>query len=158
VMNRPIVAFHKDCDSQWVAELACGHRRHTRHNPPLSERPWVLTSEGRQSQIGAEIECVQCDRRAMPPGYAPYRRTALFDEKTLPEALRRDHATKSGVWARIEVTRGSIDYFLHAPFHSCERLTPQSPGVVPPEVRHHLAASGPVSLFVEFWRPGDAYD
>jgi len=96
---------------------------------------------------------VQCDRRVIPLGFEPYRQTPRFDEKTVPEALLRHHATKPGIWARIQVAHGSIDCFLHAPFDTSERLTPLSPGVVPPEVEHHLAVSGPVSFFVEFWRP-----
>ena len=152
-MNRAIAAFHEDEHSEWVAELACGHRRHTRHDPPFSDRPWVLTPEGRGSQIGVELDCVQCDRKAIPDGYEPYRRTAAFDENTVPDALLRHHSTKRGVWARIQVTRGELDYHLHAPFDSHERLTPQRPGIVLPEVEHHLAVSGPVSFFVEFLRP-----
>jgi tellurite resistance-related uncharacterized protein len=152
-MNRPIVAFHADIDSEWVAELACGHRRHTRHTPPFSERPWVLTSEGRKSRIETDLDCVQCDRSEIPLGYEPYRRTPDFDESSVPEALLRLHATRRGIWARIHITRGSIDYHVHAPFNRRERLTPTSPGVVLPEVKHHVALSGQVSFFVEFWRP-----
>ena len=157
-MKRAIVAFHEDASSEWVAELACGHRRHTRHNPPLSERSWVLTPEGRQSQIGTELECGACDRREIPSGYEPYRRTPVFDENTVPEALLRQHSTKRGIWARIHVTRGSLEYYVHAPFDSVEQLSPLSPGIVIPEVEHHVATRGPVSFFVEFLRPGRADD
>jgi tellurite methyltransferase len=150
------VSFHEDPDSQWVAELSCGHRRHTRHNPPLSERPWVLTAEGRQARIGLPLDCTQCDRRVIPDGYEPYRQTPAFDQGTVPKALLERHTTKPGVWARIQVLHGSVDYLLHEPFGSRERLTPHAPGVIPPEVEHHLETSGPVSFYVEFWRPGGA--
>jgi tellurite resistance-related uncharacterized protein len=124
-----------------------------RHNPPFSDRPWALTTHGRQAQIGAELDCTACDRREIPSGYEPYRRTAVFDEETVPEALLRDHSTKRAIWARIHVTCGVLDYYLHAPFDSHQRLTPESPGIVVPEVKHHVAVSGPVSFFVEFLRP-----
>jgi tellurite methyltransferase len=152
-MKRPIVAFHQDSEAQWVAELACGHRQHTRHAPPLSERVWVLTPEGRQARIGAELDCAPCDRKAIPSGYEPYRRTPVFDEGSIPPALLRHHATKPGIWGRIHVIHGSVDYLMHEPFDSTERLTADCPGVVVPEVDHRLEVSGPVSLFVEFWRP-----
>jgi tellurite methyltransferase len=155
-MKRAIVAFHEDAHSEWVAELACGHRRHTRHNPPFSDRAWVLTAEGRQSQVGTELDCVACDRREIPAGYAPYRRTRDFDESTVPDALLRHHSTKRGIWARIHVLRGSLDYYVHAPFNSLEHLSPLSQGIVLPEVEHHIATRGPVSFFVEFLRPGSA--
>jgi len=157
-MNRPIVSFHEDAESHWVAALACGHTRHVRHDPPFSDRPWVLSEEGRRARLGSELDCVQCDRREIPPGYEPYRKTPVFDEKTIPAGLLRNHTTKRGIWARIRVTRGRLDYFLHGPFEVHERLTPAAPGIVVPEVEHHVAAAGPVSFQVEFLRPAAATD
>lgn len=151
-MRRPIVAFRTDDAGDWVAELSCGHPQHTRHDPPLSERPWVLSAAGRASRIGTELDCVRCDRSEMPLGHAPYRRTPEFDESSVPDALLREHATKRGVWGRIHVVRGALEYHVHAPFHRSERLTPEAPGTVLPEVEHHVAVSGPVAFFVEFWR------
>jgi tellurite methyltransferase len=153
-MQRAIVSFHEDASSDWVAELSCGHRRHVRHQPPLSERPWVVTAEGRQSRIGLPLDCNPCDRRMIPPGYEPYRRTPTFSRESVPKALLERHTTKAGVWARIHVVEGSLDYVLHDPFDSRELLTPHAPGIVLPEVEHHLEMSGPVSFYVEFWRPG----
>src|SRR5688572_7957819 len=154
-MDRAIVAFREDASSDWIAELACGHRRHVRHNPPLSERAWVLSPEGRAAQIGSELACAACDRKEIPAGYAPYRRTPVYDESTIPSGLLRDHSTRRGVWARIHVTQGSLDYYVHAPFHSHERLSPMCIGIVIPEVEHHIATHGPVSFFVEFLRSDD---
>jgi len=59
---QPIVGFHLDDEGHWVAELACGHAQHTRHDPPWQSRPWVTTSEGRESRIGAMLDCVQCSQ------------------------------------------------------------------------------------------------
>ena len=55
-----IVGFHQDDEGHWVAKLSCGHQQHMRHDPPWQNRPWVLTSEGRQGLIGTEIPCNQC--------------------------------------------------------------------------------------------------
>jgi hypothetical protein len=60
-MKRAIVAFQQDEVSDWVMLLHCGHHQHVRHDPPLSNRPWVLTAEGRQQFIGFLIECKFCD-------------------------------------------------------------------------------------------------
>ncbi len=59
-MKQPITGFHRDEDGHWVAELACGHGRHVRHDPPLVARPWVLTPEGRADRLGEEFECLKC--------------------------------------------------------------------------------------------------
>ena len=61
-MKQPIVGFHKDEENDWVADLACGHTQHVRHDPPWQLRPWVITEEGRQEYIGHKLECKICDR------------------------------------------------------------------------------------------------
>jgi tellurite resistance-related uncharacterized protein len=153
-MNRPIIGFHRDEESHWLAALSCGHGRHTRHDPPLSNRPWVLTAAGRASQIGSELDCVRCDRSEMPDGLAAYHRTAEFDETSIPAALREAHSTKRGVWGLIHVRLGRLEYFVHSPHEKRETLTSTSPGIVVPEVLHHVRPAGPVKFFVEFWRSG----
>lgn len=63
-MQQPITGFHKDELQDWVAELACGHFQHVRHNPPWTVRPWTTSPEGRESMIGYELECKKCDEGA----------------------------------------------------------------------------------------------
>lgn len=60
-MKQKIIGFHKDEEAHWVADLACGHGQHVRHNPPLITRPWVTTAEGRQEHLGTELNCKRCD-------------------------------------------------------------------------------------------------
>jgi hypothetical protein len=62
-MNTTITGFHQDQAGDWVAELACGHAQHMRHRPPWLERVWVTTAEGRQSKLGAAIDCPLCDAK-----------------------------------------------------------------------------------------------
>jgi hypothetical protein len=65
-MKRKIVGYHLDAESQWVAELECGHDQHVRHAPPIAERPWVTTEEGRASRLGQQLNCAQCDDETPP--------------------------------------------------------------------------------------------
>jgi hypothetical protein len=37
--QHPIVGYFQDNENHWVAKLACGHKQHVRHNPPLASRP-----------------------------------------------------------------------------------------------------------------------
>lgn len=62
-MKQPIVSFHQDDEGHWVALLACGHGQHVRHAPPLTNRPWVLTAEGRSRFLGAILNCKLCDEK-----------------------------------------------------------------------------------------------
>jgi hypothetical protein len=66
-----IVGFHRDAEGHWVAELACGHTQHVRHDPPWQVRAWVTTPEGRASRIGTPLECVKCVAEASPPASPP---------------------------------------------------------------------------------------
>lgn len=59
-MEQNIIGFHQDEAQDWVADLACGHRQHVRHEPPWSNRPWVLTQEGRRAHLGQTLPCKTC--------------------------------------------------------------------------------------------------
>lgn len=61
-MKQAIIAFHQDELKHWVADLACGHTQHVRHEPPWQNRQWVITEQGRSEKINFELECVECDR------------------------------------------------------------------------------------------------
>jgi hypothetical protein len=68
-MNQKITGFHRDEEDHWVAELACGHTQHVRHNPPWQSRPWVTTSEGRASKLGQLLDCKKCDQDPVGKNY-----------------------------------------------------------------------------------------
>ncbi len=63
-VKRAISGYHRDEEDHWVAELVCGHFQHVRHNPPWTNRPWVITETGRDSRLGHELDCVKCDQGA----------------------------------------------------------------------------------------------
>jgi len=65
-MDRAIVGYHLDDDGHWVAELACGHNQHVRHDPPWQNRPWTQTPEGRSAMLGRMLDCRKCDQGAPP--------------------------------------------------------------------------------------------
>ncbi len=60
-MKSKIIAFHQDEESYWVADLACGHSRHFRHQPPWQVREWTTTHERREEYIGSEWDCKKCN-------------------------------------------------------------------------------------------------
>ncbi len=81
---------------------------------------------------------------------APYRSTPVFDETTLPAALRREHRTKPGVWGVIRVLEGRVRLTL-ADGGGESVLTPQRPGVVLPDQPHHVEPLGPMRMQVDFY-------
>jgi cytochrome c-type biogenesis protein CcmH/NrfF len=60
-MNQPITGSHQDEEHYWVADLACGHTQHIRHDPPRQSRPWTQTEEGRAARLGQMLDCRKCD-------------------------------------------------------------------------------------------------
>lgn len=80
----------------------------------------------------------------------PYRSTAVFDETTLPDALRREHRTKAGVWGVIRVIEGKLRLRL-ADGGEEQVLTPDRPGLVLPEQAHRVEPMGRMRMQVDFY-------
>ncbi len=80
----------------------------------------------------------------------PYKSTAVFDENTLPSALRREHRTKAGTWGVIRVLSGRLLYRILDPV-SEEILEPGRPGFVLPDQPHLVEPLGAVRMQVEFY-------
>jgi len=66
IVDSAITGYHQDEHGDWVAQLACGHNQHVRHNPPWSNRLWVTTAERRQAMIGHKLVCKKCGTGAAP--------------------------------------------------------------------------------------------
>lgn len=80
----------------------------------------------------------------------PYRSTPVFNNDTLPTALRSEHQTKAGVWGLIRVLEGEIRLdFIDPP--STEILTPGRPGLIAPQQVHFVTPSGPMRMQVDFY-------
>ena len=138
-MQRAMRAFHLDAEGHWVAELSCGHRQHVRHQPPFTLRPWVLTETGRAERIGQSLECAACDRRELPKGHVPYRRTPTFHRDSVPRALLERHDTKAGIWALLHVVSGSVELVENdSRGEQRQIVTAGHHAVICPEVEHRL--------------------
>jgi tellurite resistance-related uncharacterized protein len=85
-----------------------------------------------------------------PSAPAPYRSTPVFDEETLPAALRREHRTKPGVWGVVRVLEGEVRLsFVDPP--SALILSPGTPGLLLPDQPHFVEPVGKVRMQVEFY-------
>jgi tellurite methyltransferase len=148
-MLRAICGFHRDAEGAWVAELACGHAQHVRHNPPWQQRAWVNDDDGRRAKLGAELDCLYCNMASLPEGLTAYKRTRTFSELDIPSGLLADHRTKAGTWAQIVVEDGRLEY-------TCSRgvfvLRPGVLGVVEPEQPHRVRPLGTARFHVSFLR------
>ena len=81
---------------------------------------------------------------------APYRSTPVFDQDTLPAALRARHATKAGVWGVIRVLEGELRLTYLEPASSV-LLTPETRGQVLPQQPHFVTPQGAMRMQVDFY-------
>jgi tellurite resistance-related uncharacterized protein len=79
----------------------------------------------------------------------PYRTTTIFDETTLPAALRREHRTKEGSWGIVRILAGEWKLFF--PDGREEVLSPNRPGLIRPQETHWVEPHGAMRMQVEFY-------
>lgn len=81
---------------------------------------------------------------------APYRSTPVFDQDSLPSALRGRHATKAGVWGLIRVLEGKLRLsYLEPPSEIL--LDAEQAAIVLPEQPHFVTPQGPMKMQVDFY-------
>ncbi|QGN55512.1 DUF1971 domain-containing protein [Novosphingobium sp. Gsoil 351] len=86
----------------------------------------------------------------LSPSPEPYRTTPIFDEVTLPAALRREHRTKPGVWGVVRIFEGQLKLSVIEPPQEL-MLSPGSPGLLLPDQPHLVEPIGSMRMQVEFY-------
>ena len=89
---------------------------------------------------------------SLPTTVAHYKSTPEFTQDTVPAGLQRDHTTAAGVWGKIVILDGALEYHIVEPAPSVQVLAPGIDGVVVPQMKHHLVLTGPVRFRVDFHR------
>ena len=80
----------------------------------------------------------------------PYRTTPVFDETSLPAALRAAHSTQAGVWGMIRVLAGRVKLVFVEPKAELV-LDAETPGRLLPQQVHYVEPLGPMQMVVEFY-------
>lgn len=88
----------------------------------------------------------------LPDNVSPYKKTPEFTELTVPAGLLGDHQTKNGVWGKIVILEGNLEYTILEPEKEIIHLDPKIFGVVEPTVLHFVKPLGQVRFYVEFHR------
>lgn len=81
----------------------------------------------------------------------PYKVTPVFDQETLPQALRCEHRTKEGTWGLLRVLEGRVTLVFVDPPRALE-VSPEEPALIPPMATHFVEVDRPMRLQVEFYR------
>lgn len=88
----------------------------------------------------------------LPDGLEKYFETAVFTEHNAPQKIKERHQSKEGVWARIVLLSGELDYIVEDSDGSALRLMPGIDGIIRPTEPHRVATVGPVEFKIEFYR------
>lgn len=79
-----------------------------------------------------------------------YRSSAVFDERTLPAALRSEHRTKPGVWGVVFLLAGQLKLnFIDPP--ETKILSPGVHGLLLPDQPHFVELIGSVRVRIDFY-------
>jgi len=147
---RGIVGFVADDLGDWVALLDCGHRQHVRHRPPFWSAPWVEDPAGRQRRIGTTLNCPLCDRCELPEGLTVVRSTPTWDERTMPDALRRAHRVASGIWGLVRVEAGSLRFVAATRPMTDVVVIADEIHAIPPDIEHHVEPRDRCRFAIDF--------
>ena len=89
---------------------------------------------------------------APPMDLIKYAESPTFDEVSVPKKLTNLHDTKAGVWGKIVVLSGMLDYIIPGDSDDVQKLSPGNPGWIKPQEPHRVSMIGPVEFKVEFYR------
>ena len=90
--------------------------------------------------------------KQLPADVVSYNKTPEFTESTVPDGLLNNHQTKAGVWGKIVVMEGNLEYTIVEPEVEVILLSRAKFGIVEPTVLHHIKPLGAVRFYVEFHR------
>jgi len=90
--------------------------------------------------------------QVLPQDVTAYKKTPEFDELSVPKGLLNAHQTKEGVWGKIVILEGLLQYTINEPEIEVFVLTENIHGVVEPEILHEVKPLGKVRFYVEFYR------
>jgi tellurite resistance-related uncharacterized protein len=88
--------------------------------------------------------------KQLPENVTAYKQTPEFDENSVPKGLLNAHQTKEGVWGKIVILEGVLQYTISEP-EEVILLDVNRFGVVEPTVLHQVKPLGKVRFYVEFY-------
>ncbi|UTW56077.1 DUF1971 domain-containing protein [Kordiimonas sp. SCSIO 12610] len=88
----------------------------------------------------------------LPENVEKYSETPIFTEKTVPKKVTENHDTKAGVWGKLCVLDGAVDYIIPGPPKQERRVFAGKFAVIEPTIIHRAKPIGEARFKVEFYR------
>jgi tellurite resistance-related uncharacterized protein len=89
--------------------------------------------------------------KTLPCSLSPIRKTPEFDETSIPRGLLKAHQTKEGLWGKIVILEGKLQYKISQP-EEIIILDINNYGVIEPAILHEVKPLGAVKFYVEFYQ------
>ncbi len=89
---------------------------------------------------------------AWPAGLVKYSETPVFTDKTVPTKLTSEHNTKPGVWGRLVLLDGALDYIVPGMPEKSVSLTKGDHAIIEPQVIHFVTPHEGAAFRVEFYK------
>lgn len=81
------------------------------------------------------------------------RTTPIFDAETVPPGLLRAHRIAAGVWGRVVVEAGRLEFVFEDESRGTTTLSAGDSLTIPPSTPHHVVLDESVTFYIEFYRP-----
>lgn len=145
----PAHARHKSRIEAWMFERWLGIWKDT--TDELMEPAAAAALQDKAARIAESLKLALFFRLRDPARPEPYKRTAIWDQDSLPDAIRREHRTKAGTWGLLRLLDGAARLVFTEDGREVS-VEPGKPGVIPPQVTHFVRLDGPARMLVEFYR------
>lgn len=90
--------------------------------------------------------------RKLPDDVRKYSETPLFSEHTVPDKLTSEHNLKAGVWGKLCVIAGRLEYHIPGGPPEVHVIEAGHHTIIEPAQVHFVRPIGPVQFKVEFYR------
>ena len=87
----------------------------------------------------------------LPPNLVASGSTPIFTEKTIPDALQREHKLAEGTWGELQVLEGGIR-FIDLESQQERVVSATDLVTIHPGAPHRVAIQGPVQFRIDFFR------
>ncbi len=89
--------------------------------------------------------------KTLPDDVAKYKTTKIFDQNSIPHGLLKNHRTMPGVWGKITVVQGKLQYTIED--NDSYILDIATNGVIEPRILHCIKPATPeIEFFLEFYK------
>lgn len=88
----------------------------------------------------------------LPPDVVKYAESPMFSAATVPDKLTSEHNLKPGVWGRLSVGAGSVEFHITGLPSSRATVRAGESLIIEPEKMHFVRPSADAQFKVDFYR------